>query len=103
MQVYQTGLLSDYVKVPCGGTKLPLTGNRPRREDCYLRVNDPAALDAIFSRTYLKNYLMVIHEALENSGYTVEDIDHIFTNQVKMLRRSWRNIKNRRQVGAIVG
>ena len=77
------GSLVDDVKVPCGGTKLPLTENLPRREDCYLRVRDPSALDAIFSRTYLKNYLRVIHEALENSGYTVENIDHIFTNQVK--------------------
>jgi 3-oxoacyl-[acyl-carrier-protein] synthase-3 len=77
------GSLVDYVKVPCGGTKLPLTGTSSRREDCYLRVTDPEALDAIFSRTYLKNYLRVIHEALKHSGYTAGDIDHIFMNQVK--------------------
>jgi 3-oxoacyl-[acyl-carrier-protein] synthase-3 len=77
------GSLSDYVKVPCGGTRLPLTGAHLRKEDCYLQVNDPESLDTIFSRTYLKNYLMVINDALKNSGYTVEDIDHIFTNQVK--------------------
>lgn len=77
------GSLSDYVKVPCGGTRIPLTGARPAVEDCYLRVNDPEALDAIFSRTYLNNYLRVIHDALKNSGYTLEDIDHFFMNQVK--------------------
>lgn len=77
------GSLSDYVKVPCGGTKIPLTGSCPRREDCYLRVNDPEALDAVFSRTYLKNYVRVIQDALECSGYTVHDIDHLFMNQVK--------------------
>jgi 3-oxoacyl-[acyl-carrier-protein] synthase III len=77
------GSLSDYVKVPCGGTRLPFTGSASRKEDCYLRVTDPQALDGIFSRTYLKNYLRVIHEALKTSGYSVRDIDFIFTNQVK--------------------
>ena len=77
------GSLSDYVKVPCGGTRLPLKDSCHHKEDCYLRVNDPEVLDALFSRTYLKNYLKVIHDALKNSGYTVEDIDHIFMNQVK--------------------
>ncbi|MDD1694266.1 MAG: hypothetical protein LUQ71_06035 [Methanoregula sp.] len=77
------GALVDYVKVPFGGTKFPLTVTCSRREDCYLRVTDPQALDGIFSRTYLKNYLTVIHDALKKSGYTVQDIDHIFTNQVK--------------------
>ncbi|MCK9580927.1 MAG: 3-oxoacyl-ACP synthase [Methanoregula sp.] len=77
------GSLVDYVKVPCGGTRIPLTVSGSHREDCYLRVTDPKALDGLFSRTYLKNYVTVIHDALKNSGYTVQDIDHIFTNQVK--------------------
>jgi 3-oxoacyl-[acyl-carrier-protein] synthase-3 len=77
------GSLADYVKVPCGGTRLPFTGSGSRREDCFLRVTDPEALDGIFSRTYLKNYLRVIRDALKKSGYTVQDIDYIFTNQVK--------------------
>ena len=77
------GSLADYVKVPCGGTRLPMTGAGAGREDCFLRVTDPAALDGIFSRTYLKNYLAVISEALESSGHTIRDIDHLFTNQVK--------------------
>jgi 3-oxoacyl-[acyl-carrier-protein] synthase-3 len=77
------GALADYVKVPCGGTRLPLAGTGSRNEDCFLRVTDPAGLDAIFSRTYLKNYLAVIDDALDKSGYSRGDIDHVFTNQVK--------------------
>ncbi len=77
------GTLADYVKVPCGGTRQPMTDAGARREDCFLRVTDPAGLDGIFSRTYLKYYLAVIHDALETSGYTGRDIDHLFTNQVK--------------------
>lgn len=77
------GSLADYVKVPCGGTRQPMTGAGAHREDCFLRVTDPAALDGIFSRTYLKNYLAVISNALESSGHTFGDIDHLFTNQVK--------------------
>ncbi|MFA5222630.1 MAG: hypothetical protein WC391_10155, partial [Methanoregula sp.] len=72
------GSLVDYVKVPCGGTRLPFTGSCSSREDCYLRVTDPGALDGIFSRIYLKNYLAVIHDALKNSGYSVQDIDYFF-------------------------
>jgi len=77
------GSLADYVKVPCGGTRLPMSSAGACREDCFLRVTDPAALDGIFSRTYLKNYLAVISEALESSGHSVREIDHLFTNQVK--------------------
>jgi 3-oxoacyl-[acyl-carrier-protein] synthase-3 len=77
------GSLADYVKIPCGGTRHPMTTADSQKEDCYLQVTDPVALDEIFSRTYLKNYLAVIHEALENSGHSVQDIDHIFMNQVK--------------------
>lgn len=77
------GSLADYVKVPCGGTRQPTAGAGASREDCFLRVTDPAALDGIFSRTYLKNYLAVITESLKSSGHTVGDIDHLFTNQVK--------------------
>ncbi|MDO9326344.1 MAG: 3-oxoacyl-ACP synthase [Methanoregula sp.] len=77
------GSLADHVKVPCGGTRLHLTRAHHRKEDCYIQVNDPESLDTIFSHIYLKNYLMVINNALKNSGYSVEDIDHIFTNQVK--------------------
>lgn len=77
------GSLADYVKVPCGGTRHPFSGTYSCMEDCYLRVTDPDALDGIFSRTYLKNYCTAIHNALKNSGYSVQDIDHIFANQVK--------------------
>jgi 3-oxoacyl-[acyl-carrier-protein] synthase-3 len=77
------GTLADFVKVPCGGTRKPMTGAETCRDDCFLRVTDPAALDGIFSRTYLKNYRAVIREALESSGYTERDISHLFTNQVK--------------------
>lgn len=77
------GSLVDYVKVPCGGTRQPMAGPAICREDCFLRVTDPAALDGIFAKTYLKNYLAVISDALKSSGHTVRDIDHLFTNQVK--------------------
>lgn len=77
------GSLADYVKMPCGGTRLPFTGAGTDRDDCFLRVTDPDALDEIFAQTYLKNYLAVIHEAMEKSGYPDQEINHLFTNQVK--------------------
>ncbi len=77
------GSLADFVKVPGGGTRIPCTGPAFRQEDAFLQVTDPDALDEIFAKTYLSQYLSVIREALEKSGYTEADIDHLFTNQVK--------------------
>lgn len=76
------GSTVDCVKVPMGGTRIPYDPGNDRRMG-YVCVDDPAGLDRILSQTYLNNYLKVISEAVEKSGYTLEDIDILFTNQVK--------------------
>jgi 3-oxoacyl-[acyl-carrier-protein] synthase-3 len=77
------GTLVDHVKIPHGGTKNPPSEPPIHENDYFLRVDDPAGLDQIFSRIYLKNYLYIINEALRKSGYSSRDIDHLFMNQVK--------------------
>jgi 3-oxoacyl-[acyl-carrier-protein] synthase III len=77
------GSTVDCIKVPLGGTKMPfgLTAHDSRSK--YICVDDPDGLDRILSQTYLDNYKKVITRAVQKSGYSLEDIDYLFTNQVK--------------------
>ena len=78
------GSTVDYVKVPMGGTKLPYGQEAecdPRSK--RLCVADPDGFDRILSETYLENYVRAISGAVSKSGYSINDIDLLFTNQVK--------------------
>lgn len=77
------GSTVDCVKVPMGGTKLPYTHGAHDSRSKYICVDDPVRLDRILSQTYLDNYVKVITRAVHKSGYSTEDIDFLFTNQVK--------------------
>jgi 3-oxoacyl-[acyl-carrier-protein] synthase III len=76
------GRTADCIKMPMGGTRIPYN---PRCDPHlgYICVDDPTELDQIFSQVYLKNYLKVISQAVDRSGYTLDDIDILLTNQVK--------------------
>jgi 3-oxoacyl-[acyl-carrier-protein] synthase-3 len=76
------GTIVDCVKMPLGGTKIPYSKGCDSRLG-YICVDDPVSLDHILSQTYQTNYVKVISNALEKSGYTLGDVDVLFTNQVK--------------------
>lgn len=73
------GSLVDAVRVPSGGTRMPADTGR----GSFWQIDDPEQLASVFSNLYLKNYVHVVREALRKSGHTVEEIDFLFTNQVK--------------------
>ena len=77
------GSTVDCVKVPLGGTKFPYNPASFDIKQNFICVDDPEGLDRILSQTYLYNYVKVISRAVEKSGYSLEDIDFLFTNQVK--------------------
>ncbi|MHB8120098.1 MAG: 3-oxoacyl-ACP synthase [Methanothrix sp.] len=77
------GSTVDCVKVPLGGTKMPYGHTAHDSRSKYICVDDPDGLDRILSQTYLDNYIKVITRAVQKSGYSLEDIDFLFTNQVK--------------------
>jgi 3-oxoacyl-[acyl-carrier-protein] synthase-3 len=77
------GSTVDCVKVPLGGTKMPYGQTAHDDRSKYICVDDPDGLDRILSQTYLENYNKVITRAVQTSGYSLEDIDFLFTNQVK--------------------
>ncbi len=77
------GKMCDYLKVPLAGTKFPIDKTEIDRELNYLKVANPKELDNILSEVYLENYQKVIHKSLDKSGYSIENVDFLFTNQVK--------------------
>ena len=77
------GKLADFLKVPLAGTKFPLTDKNLDSELSYLKVTNPKELEKILSEVYLENYEKVIQKSLHKSGYSIQDVDFLFTNQVK--------------------
>ena len=77
------GKMADYLKIPLAGTKFPIEDNNFDQNLNYLQVVDPKELDTILSKVYLENYGKVIHKSLEKSSYSINDVDFLFTNQVK--------------------
>lgn len=77
------GSLAEAVFVPAGGTRCPRDSGGPGGGPGYLRIDDPAALAAVFANVYLENYVKVIRDALRKCDRAVEEIAFLFTNQVK--------------------
>ena len=47
------------------------------------------------SEVYLENYQKVIRKSLDKSGYSIKDVDFLFTNQVKksLLKRIFESLE----------
>lgn len=71
------GSFSEDVVVPVGGTKVPLTEEHLRRGLYRLDVTDPEGMKARLEQKSLQNFLKVIRNSLQKSGYTEEDIDYL--------------------------
>jgi 3-oxoacyl-[acyl-carrier-protein] synthase-3 len=76
------GKLVDAVHAPLGGTRVP-PNTQCIDGRITLKIDNPEQLANVFTDIYLKNYVRVVHEALARSGYSVDDIDFLFTNQMK--------------------
>jgi 3-oxoacyl-[acyl-carrier-protein] synthase-3 len=74
------GSLADFLKVPAGGTRVL---NSTDSCSSLLNVENPQELERIFSELYLKNYQLVVKTSLEKSGYQLDDVHLLLTNQVK--------------------
>jgi len=74
------GSFADHVSIRIGGTAEPCGPDAGRQ---VFSVHDRAELDHLLSEVYLRNYLSVIRTALARSGRAAEEVDFLFTNQVK--------------------
>ncbi|WP_027718890.1 3-oxoacyl-ACP synthase [Desulfovirgula thermocuniculi] len=70
-------LLADCVGVTAGGTKVPMTREALEKGLYTLDVFDPEGMKARLDEVSMPNFLRVIREAVEESGYTVKDIGYL--------------------------
>ena len=75
--VISDGQFSEDVYVPAGGTVMPATCETIEKGLHYLDVTDPEGLKERLDRLSMKNFLKVVDESLEKSGYTRDDIDYL--------------------------
>lgn len=71
------GSFADDVYVPAGGTVMPASHETLERKLHYLDVRDPEDMKRRLDDLSMKNFLKVINDALEKSGYTTKDIDYL--------------------------
>ncbi len=76
------GSYSNYVKISNGGAAHPCSLEQPC-EDQTFSIENALEFSSLLSEVYTENYLTAIRRALEQSGHTPDDIDFLFTNQVK--------------------
>lgn len=74
------GSLADFLKIPAGGTRVH---DYADARNHLLNVDNPQELERIFAELYLKNYQVVVRASLEKSGYCLDDVRLLLTNQVK--------------------
>jgi 3-oxoacyl-[acyl-carrier-protein] synthase III len=77
------GSVADAMFVPLGGTRVPWTAESIAAGLGTLRISNPAQLAFVFSDLYSKNFMRVVREAMRKCGRSVEEINFLFTNQVR--------------------
>lgn len=77
------GTLADEIKLSLGGTKVPISAQNCKDYNQYIKIKDNHKLDYILSNFYLENYIKVIKKSISKSGYSIKNIDFLFTNQIK--------------------
>ncbi|MDF1540647.1 MAG: 3-oxoacyl-ACP synthase [Candidatus Thorarchaeota archaeon] len=75
--VISDGQFAEDVYVPAGGTVMPATCETIENRLHYLDVRDPVGLKDRLDRLSMSNFLKVVDESLEKSGYSREDIDYL--------------------------
>ncbi len=76
-RIITDGSFSEDVAVPVGGTKVPLTPELLQQGKYTLDVMDPDGMKARLEEKSMRNFLRVIREAVERSGYRTEEIDYL--------------------------
>jgi 3-oxoacyl-[acyl-carrier-protein] synthase-3 len=85
-EILETSILTDGsfsldVLVPVGGTVTPLTSENVA--DYRLEVTDPEGMKARLEQLSLDNFVKVVTEAVEKSGYELPDIAYLAMLHVK--------------------
>ncbi len=90
--VISDGQFSEDVYVPAGGTVMPITCDAIEKKLIYLDVTDPDGLKERLDRLSMQNFLKVVDDSLEKSGYTRSDIDYL--GLLRMKRSAFEYVAN---------
>ena len=90
--VISDGQFSEDVYVPAGGTVMPISCEAIENRLIYLDVTDPPGLKERLDRLSMSNFLKVVDESLERSGYTRKDIDYL--GLIRMKRSAFEYVAN---------
>ncbi|MGZ3599937.1 MAG: 3-oxoacyl-ACP synthase [Ktedonobacterales bacterium] len=77
------GSLSEDVTIPAGGTRQPASPETLRQGLHTFHVPDTARLKAGLEGTSERNFVQVVREAVERSGYNTSDIAFLAINHMK--------------------
>jgi 3-oxoacyl-[acyl-carrier-protein] synthase-3 len=77
------GSLAEDVMIPAGGTRLPTSRETLEHGLHTFRVPDVQRLKDGLDGISERRFTQVVHEALDNSGYTTADIDFLAINHMK--------------------
>ncbi|MFW9918995.1 MAG: 3-oxoacyl-ACP synthase [Candidatus Thorarchaeota archaeon] len=93
--VISDGQFSEDVYVPAGGTVMPISCEAIEKRLIYLNVPDPEGLKGRLDRLSMDNFVKVIDQSLERSGYTKNDIDYL--GLIRMKRSAFEYVA--REIG----
>ena len=90
--VISDGQFSEDVYVPAGGTVMPISCDAIEKRLIYLDVTDPEGLKQRLDKLSMQNFLKVVDQSLERSGYSREDIDYL--GLIRMKRSAFEFVAN---------
>ena len=90
--VISDGQFSEDVYVPAGGTVMPISCEAIEKKLIYLDVTDPEGLKQRLDKLSMRNFVKVVDESLERSGYGRKDIDYL--GLIRMKRSALEYVAN---------
>jgi 3-oxoacyl-[acyl-carrier-protein] synthase-3 len=90
--VISDGQFSEDVYVPAGGTVMPISCEAIEKRLIYLEVTDPEGLKQRLDSLSMKNFIAVVDDSLEKSGFTRKDIDYL--GLIRMKRSAFEYVAN---------
>lgn len=81
--IYTDGSFHDDIRVPAGGSVLPASYETIENNLHFIDVKDPADMKERLDPVSVSNFIKVIKESVEKSGYSLNDIDMLLPLHTK--------------------
>ncbi|TQR20577.1 3-oxoacyl-ACP synthase [Psychrobacillus vulpis] len=81
--IYTDGSFHDDIRVPAGGSVLPASHDTVEGNLHYIDVRDPADMKERLDPVSVANFVRVVIDSVEKSGYSLKDIDMLLPLHTK--------------------